>query len=183
MARLTLSEWLARAESDRRFRENTTSITHIPASEGSFAPYPRWVDPLLQKVLTERGITGFTAIRPEPSSWCTRARTSSSSRPRRAARPSATTSPCSRRSSRSPETQGHLPLPHKGPCQRPDDGSSPPHRRAEGGHQDLHLRRRHAGRRQAGDPQAGPRGRHATRTCSTRASCRTTPSGRSSFPT
>ena len=37
MAHLSLSEWLARAESDRRFRENTTSITHIPASEGNFA--------------------------------------------------------------------------------------------------------------------------------------------------
>ena len=57
MAHLSLSEWLARVESDRRFRENTTSITHIPASEGNFAPYPQWVDPLIQKVLTERGIT------------------------------------------------------------------------------------------------------------------------------
>ena len=56
MARLSLSEWLARAEKDRRFTENATSITHIPASEGSFAPYPRWIDPMLQKVLTERGI-------------------------------------------------------------------------------------------------------------------------------
>jgi DEAD/DEAH box helicase domain-containing protein len=57
VAHLTLSEWLARAEADRRFRENTTSITHIPASEGKFAPYPQWVDPALQRVLTERGIT------------------------------------------------------------------------------------------------------------------------------
>ncbi|MGD0229716.1 MAG: DEAD/DEAH box helicase [Syntrophorhabdales bacterium] len=56
MAHLSLSEWLARAEIDRRFRENTTSITHIPASEGSFATYPRWVDPIMQKVLTKRGI-------------------------------------------------------------------------------------------------------------------------------
>ncbi len=52
MAHLSLSEWLARAEGDRRFRENTTSITHIPASEGSFAGYPPWVDPLLQRVLS-----------------------------------------------------------------------------------------------------------------------------------
>ena len=57
MAHLSLSEWLARAERDRRFTENATSITHIPASEGSFAAYPRWVDPLIQKVLTGRGIT------------------------------------------------------------------------------------------------------------------------------
>ena len=57
MAHLSLSEWLTRAEADWRFRENTTSITHIPASEGSFSPYPPWVDPLIQKVLTERGIT------------------------------------------------------------------------------------------------------------------------------
>lgn len=57
MAHLSLSEWLARAEADRRFRENTTSITHIPASEGRFAPYPPWVDPSIRKVLTGRGIT------------------------------------------------------------------------------------------------------------------------------
>jgi DEAD/DEAH box helicase domain-containing protein len=57
MALLTLSEWLARAENDRRFRENTTSITHIPASQGSFAQYPTWVDPRIQKVLIGRGIT------------------------------------------------------------------------------------------------------------------------------
>ncbi len=57
MAHLTLSEWLARAESDRRFRENATSVTHIPASPGKYAPYPSWVNPHIQKVLTDRGIT------------------------------------------------------------------------------------------------------------------------------
>ena len=57
MAHLSLSEWLARTEADRRFRENTTAVTHIPASAGSFSPYPHWVNPMLQKVLTERGIT------------------------------------------------------------------------------------------------------------------------------
>jgi DEAD/DEAH box helicase domain-containing protein len=34
-----------------------TTIKHVPVSEGSFAPYPQWVNPLLKKVLTERGIT------------------------------------------------------------------------------------------------------------------------------
>jgi DEAD/DEAH box helicase domain-containing protein len=57
MARLTLSEWLARIEKDRRFRENATSIKHIPASEGTFANFPPWMSPLLQKVLAKRGIT------------------------------------------------------------------------------------------------------------------------------
>jgi DEAD/DEAH box helicase domain-containing protein len=57
MAHLSLSEWLARAENDRRFRENATSIKRIPASEGSYAPYPHWINPVLRKVLTERGMT------------------------------------------------------------------------------------------------------------------------------
>ncbi len=57
MAHLTLSEWLARAENDRRFRENARAIRHIPPSVGSFAPYPEWINPLLKKVLTDRGIT------------------------------------------------------------------------------------------------------------------------------
>jgi len=56
MATLSLEEWLERAESDRRFRENATSITHIPASEGSFAPYPSWVHPRLKTVLVKRGL-------------------------------------------------------------------------------------------------------------------------------
>jgi DEAD/DEAH box helicase domain-containing protein len=57
MADLSLTEWLARAEGDRRFRENATSITHIPASEGSFAAYPEWVNPGLRSILAKRGIT------------------------------------------------------------------------------------------------------------------------------
>lgn len=56
MAHLSLSEWLSRAENDTRFRENATSIRHILVSKGSFAQYPHWLYPSLQKVLTERGI-------------------------------------------------------------------------------------------------------------------------------
>ncbi len=56
MATLTLAEWLARAQGDRRFRENATSITHIPASAGSYAPYPSWVNPRLKDVLVKRGM-------------------------------------------------------------------------------------------------------------------------------
>jgi DEAD/DEAH box helicase domain-containing protein len=56
MATLSLAEWLQRLESDRRFRENATSVTHIPASEGSYAPYPAWVHPGLKTVLEKRGI-------------------------------------------------------------------------------------------------------------------------------
>ncbi|HOS98538.1 MAG TPA: DEAD/DEAH box helicase, partial [Deltaproteobacteria bacterium] len=56
MATLSLKEWLQRLESDRRFRENATSVTHIPASEGSYAPYPVWVHKGLKAVLEKRGI-------------------------------------------------------------------------------------------------------------------------------
>ena len=57
MANLSLAEWLARAENNRRFRENATSITHIPASDGTFAPYPKWVNLHLQTVLAKRGMS------------------------------------------------------------------------------------------------------------------------------
>ncbi|MFH0998454.1 MAG: helicase-related protein [Pseudomonadota bacterium] len=57
MANLSLSEWLSRTEGSRRFRENATSITHIPASAGSFAPYPEWVNHNLHTVLTRRGMS------------------------------------------------------------------------------------------------------------------------------
>ena len=56
MAKLTLEEWLARAEKDRRFMENVRAIRKIPARPGEFAEYPEWVHPSLRKVLAERGI-------------------------------------------------------------------------------------------------------------------------------
>jgi DEAD/DEAH box helicase domain-containing protein len=56
MAHLTLPEWIARVENERPFRENATSITHIPASPGSYAPYPSWVDLRIHKILKDRGI-------------------------------------------------------------------------------------------------------------------------------
>jgi DEAD/DEAH box helicase domain-containing protein len=56
MAKLTLEEWLERAEKDRRFMENVRAIRKIPARPGEFAPYPEWVHPSLKKVLSDRGI-------------------------------------------------------------------------------------------------------------------------------
>ena len=56
MAKLTLEEWLARAEADRRFMENVRAIRRIPARAGAFAEYPQWVHPSLKAVLMERGI-------------------------------------------------------------------------------------------------------------------------------
>jgi DEAD/DEAH box helicase domain-containing protein len=56
MAKLTLEEWLARAEKDRRFMENVRAIRRIPARPGEFADYPAWVHPSLRKVLAERGM-------------------------------------------------------------------------------------------------------------------------------
>ncbi len=57
MANLSLAEWLARAEGNRRFRENATAFMHLPASPGSFAPYPEWVHPGLRAVLAKRGMS------------------------------------------------------------------------------------------------------------------------------
>jgi DEAD/DEAH box helicase domain-containing protein len=56
MVSLSLKEWLARMEGDRRFRENVTSIQHIPSSQGSFAPFPGWVNQRLRSILQKRGI-------------------------------------------------------------------------------------------------------------------------------
>jgi len=56
MAKLTLEEWLARAENDRRFMENVRAIRRIPARDGVYVPYPAWVHPSLAKVLQARGM-------------------------------------------------------------------------------------------------------------------------------
>jgi DEAD/DEAH box helicase domain-containing protein len=56
MAKLTLKEWLSRKEKDRRFMENVTSIKHIPAREGNFAPFAEWVHPRIRSILEKRGV-------------------------------------------------------------------------------------------------------------------------------
>lgn len=56
MAKLTLDEWLARKESDRRFTENIRALKRIPPSEGCFEPFPDWLDPRLRTALGKDGI-------------------------------------------------------------------------------------------------------------------------------
>ncbi|MEK6655785.1 MAG: DEAD/DEAH box helicase, partial [Thermodesulfobacteriota bacterium] len=56
MAKLTLQEWLTRAENDRRFMENVRAIRRIPTRPGDFSGYPAWVHPSLKNVLAARGI-------------------------------------------------------------------------------------------------------------------------------
>jgi DEAD/DEAH box helicase domain-containing protein len=56
MANLTLDEWTARKESDRRFTENIRALKRIPPSEGRFAPFPDWIDSRLRAALEKDGI-------------------------------------------------------------------------------------------------------------------------------
>ncbi|MDX9822058.1 MAG: DEAD/DEAH box helicase, partial [Syntrophales bacterium] len=56
MAKLTLAEWLARREKDRRFLENVRALKRIPASAGDFRPFPEWTHPSLRDVHARRGI-------------------------------------------------------------------------------------------------------------------------------
>ncbi|MFH1081521.1 MAG: DEAD/DEAH box helicase [Pseudomonadota bacterium] len=56
MAKLTLSEWLARMEGDGHFMENVRAVKHLPAAQGRFADFPDWVHPRLRQVLEKRGI-------------------------------------------------------------------------------------------------------------------------------
>ncbi len=56
MARLTLEEWLARAQKNKRFMENVRAIRAIPARPGAFADYPEWTHPALREVLSARGL-------------------------------------------------------------------------------------------------------------------------------
>jgi DEAD/DEAH box helicase domain-containing protein len=53
---LTLTEWLERAENNRRFMENVRAFKKIPARPGAFSDYPVWVHPRLREVLSKRGI-------------------------------------------------------------------------------------------------------------------------------
>ena len=56
MAKLTLEEWLERAENDRRFMENVRAIRKIPPRPGVYDKFPSWVRSSLKKVLAQRGI-------------------------------------------------------------------------------------------------------------------------------
>ncbi|HOF06321.1 MAG TPA: DEAD/DEAH box helicase, partial [Syntrophales bacterium] len=56
MAKLTLAEWLARLEKNRRFLENVRALKRIPAREGRYVDFPPWLHPRLREVLAARGI-------------------------------------------------------------------------------------------------------------------------------
>lgn len=56
MAKLTLEEWLARLENNRRFRENVKAWRRIPPFEGRFADFPPWLDERIAGLLRRRGI-------------------------------------------------------------------------------------------------------------------------------
>ena len=57
MAKLRLTELLARLKEDRRFMENVQAIKELPARDGDFAPFPAWLHPHLRSVLERRGIS------------------------------------------------------------------------------------------------------------------------------
>ena len=54
--KLSLREWLARLERNRRFQENVAALRHWPAQPGRYAPFPGWMNPGLKAVLETRGI-------------------------------------------------------------------------------------------------------------------------------
>ena len=56
MAKLTLKEWLAQMEKNRRFMENVRAMKRLPAKEGRFVDFPDWVHSHLRQVLEIRGI-------------------------------------------------------------------------------------------------------------------------------
>ena len=56
MAKLTLKEWLARLESNRRFMENVQAWRCFPQFDGCFASFPAWLDPRLEAILHRRGV-------------------------------------------------------------------------------------------------------------------------------
>jgi DEAD/DEAH box helicase domain-containing protein len=160
MATLSLAEWLQRLESDRRFRENATSVTHIPASEGSYAPYPAWVHPGLKTVLEKRGIGRLYSHQARAVELVRQGRDVVLVTPTASGKTLCYNLPVLQRILEQPETRALYLFPTKALA---NDQMHEVHgliRRAEGGHQDLHLRRRHPGRRPAGHPQAGPRGGH-----------------------
>ena len=56
MPKLTLKEWLARIENNRRFMENVRAIRRLPALNGQYADFPEWIHPRFRQVLEKRGI-------------------------------------------------------------------------------------------------------------------------------
>ena len=56
MAKLTLKEWLARLEKNRRFLENVQAWRRFPEFAGRFEPFPDWLDGRIAALLRKRGI-------------------------------------------------------------------------------------------------------------------------------
>ena len=144
MAKLTLAEWLERLENNRRFMENVRAIRKIPARPGSFADYPAWVDPHLQAVLKERGMERLYSHQAKALECAP------DGPGRHPGHADGQRQDPLLQSSRYPAYPGRagdacpLSLSHEGPGPGPDARGPRTDRGTEGGHQDLHLRRRHA---------------------------------------
>ena len=130
MAKLTLEEWLVRAEKDRRFMENVRAIRKIPAPTRRIRVVPE-VTPLTEKG-PRRGAAwvSSTATRRRPWIWCAKDRASSWSPRRRAGRPCATTCRCCRSILERPETRALYLFPTKALAQDQMRGAARRCRRA-----------------------------------------------------
>ncbi|MCX7982395.1 MAG: DEAD/DEAH box helicase [Syntrophales bacterium] len=56
MAELTLEEWLARLEGEKRFWENVRAYRRLPAREAKYVDFPPWVHPRIRLALRKKGI-------------------------------------------------------------------------------------------------------------------------------
>ncbi|MCX7815969.1 MAG: DEAD/DEAH box helicase [Syntrophales bacterium] len=56
MVKLTLKEWIQRAENNPRFMENVRAFRRIPPLPAEYVDYPTWVDKRLLEVLEKGGI-------------------------------------------------------------------------------------------------------------------------------
>jgi len=56
MGKLSLNEWLARLERNKRFWEQVSAVRDLPAQEGHYVPYPQWLDMRIREALKSRGI-------------------------------------------------------------------------------------------------------------------------------
>ena len=154
-----------------------SAVRHFEAKPAVFAPFPSALDPRIVEALKPAASSSSTRTRRE--AFETAAGRARGRRHPHRERQEPLLPPAGAASAlaREPDARALYLFPTKALARDQEDGAARAHARGAARHRRGRLRRRHAGRRAARGPRARPTSCSPTRTCSTRASCRTTPLG------
>ena len=151
---------LDRLLSQEEFRRGLTLDHTIPARSARYADLPRALDPRIGHALAARGISRLYTHQAEAAALALKGQDCVVVTPTASGKTLCYNLPVLHTVLTEPDARALYLFPDQGPGPGPAGRAARDGGRARRRHQDLHLRRRHARQRPAGDPPGGPRGGH-----------------------